>query len=259
MRPAIAPALDVNLVWFSELDSTNAAAARLVTAWADDEDDRLRDTVIIAGAQTAGRGRNAHAWASPTGGLYATWLGWLPAAALGWLPLAAGVGLAGAVEELLPGGSVKLKWPNDLLAGGKKLGGLLCQSRTRGDAAWAAVGFGVNVEVVPHFAEGVATEACCLRSLGLDAGIDVAAWTIVGSFIRRLRASLERPEGIRAAWLERAVHRPGDRIRIRVAEEIVIGAYVGLAEDGGLELEVGERRCRFAAGELVGVLPAAEG
>ena len=98
MRPAIVPALEVNIVYFSEVDSTNDVAARFVAGWADDDDDeQLKDTLIIAGCQTAGRGRNAHAWESPVGGVYATWLGWISTQALAWLPMAAGVSLAAAV------------------------------------------------------------------------------------------------------------------------------------------------------------------
>ncbi len=259
MRLAAAPALAINCVWFSEVDSTNATAGRLVAGWEDDEDDRLQDTVIIAGVQTAGRGRNDHAWESPAGGLYATWLGWLPATALSWLPLAAGVCLAAAIEDALPAVPVGLKWPNDLLAGGQKLGGLLCQSRTRGDAAWAVVGFGINVEVTPPLATGGATEACCLRTLGLDLGVEEVATVVVAGFVRRLRTSLERPAAVRAEWLRRTVHRIGDTVRIRAGGEVVVGAYAGLGEGGGLELDVGGKRCCYAAGELVDVLPGTEG
>jgi BirA family transcriptional regulator, biotin operon repressor / biotin---[acetyl-CoA-carboxylase] ligase len=259
MRPVLVPALDVNIVWFSELDSTNAAAARMVSAWSEDEDDRLKDTVIVAGEQKAGRGRNAHTWESPPGGLYATWLGWLPVSSLGWLPLAAGVSLVAAVEDALPGGAIGLKWPNDLLADGRKLGGVLCQSRIRGDAAWAAVGFGVNIEVTPALANGGATSATCLRSSGLEAGAAEASWVIVGGFVRRLRSSLARTAELPAAWLARAVHRRGDLLRVRSGGEAVVGGFLGLGEDGALELDVGGRRRCFAAAELVGEMTGAEG
>jgi len=259
MKLAILPALDVNIVWLSEIDSTNAMAARLVAGWAEDEDDRLKDTLIVAATQTAGRGRNAHAWESPVGGLYATWLGWLSTPALGWLPIAAGVGLARAVEDALPAVSVGLKWPNDLLVGGKKLAGVLCQSRTRGDSAWAAVGFGVNIGVTPRLADGSTAEAVSLGALGLGLAVEEALWVIVQGFVRRLRGSLDQPAELRAAWLSRAVHHEGDPLRIRSGDEVVIGAYLGLAEDGHLELLVErERRC-FAAGELVGELPETGG
>ncbi len=259
MNPAIVPALEVNIVWLSEVDSTNAAAARLVAGWAADEDALLSDTVIVADVQTAGRGCNAHTWDSPAGGLYATWLGWLSPAQLGWLPIAAGVSLAAAVEDAVPAIRVGLKWPNDLLVDGKKIGGLLCQSRTRSDAAWAAVGCGVNVGVTPALTNGGAATATCLRELGLADVVERALWVVIAGFVSRLRPALGSPAGLRDAWLGRAVHRRGDALRIRSGDEVVIGAYAGMAPEGQLELDVdGKRRC-FAAGELVGELPATEG
>ena len=65
------------------------------------------------------------------------------------LPLAVGVSLAEAVEELVPTACVGLKWPNDLVVGGRKLGGVLCASRSNGEAAWVPVGFGINVGADP--------------------------------------------------------------------------------------------------------------
>ena len=65
MRPPHSPPLACNLVWLAEADSTNLVAARLVAAWADDDDDRLGDTLVVAGTQTAGRGRGGHVWESP--------------------------------------------------------------------------------------------------------------------------------------------------------------------------------------------------
>lgn len=259
MKPAIVPALEVNIVYFSELDSTNSAAARLVAAWAEDEDEQLKDTLIVAGQQTAGRGRNAHLWESPAGGLYATWLGWIPTRALAWLPIAAGVTLATAIEDALPGAGVGVKWPNDLLVGGRKLAGILCQSRTRGDAAWAAVGFGVNVGTTPRLPAGSSSEAVSLGSIGLATSAEAACWVILGGFVTRLRAALDRPEEQRAAWLARTVHRRGDPLRVRNGEEVVVGGFAGLAEDGHLELDVAGKRCRFAAGELVGSMKGSEG
>ena len=159
----------------------------------------------------------------------------------------------------MPGAGFGLKWPNDLLVGSKKLAGILCQSRTRGDAAWAAVGFGVNVGATPQLPAGSASEAVSLSSLGLGVAVVDAGWIITGGFVRRLRAALDRPYELRAAWLARTVHRRGDPLRIRAGEDAVVGSFIGLAEDGHLELEVAGKRCCFAAGELVGSMKGSEG
>jgi BirA family biotin operon repressor/biotin-[acetyl-CoA-carboxylase] ligase len=242
-------------VWLAEADSTNLVAARLVASWADDDDDRLGDTLVVAGAQTAGRGRGEHVWESPVGGLYATWLGWIEVAELAWLPIAAGVCLAEAIAAAVPGLAPRLKWPNDVLAGGGKLGGILCQSRTRGGDAWVSVGIGVNVEVAPVLANGGAAPAACLREHGLVGATEAAIQAVVDAFAVGLRPALARRYELVAEWLRRTVHRHGDILRLRTGDGVLRGAFVGMSDDGRLELEVNGGTHRISAGELVGAMP----
>jgi len=258
MIDRVVPAVAANVVWIGSVDSTNDVAARLVASWAEDEDDRLGDTLVVAGRQTAGRGRGAHSWASPAGGLYGTWLGWIGAAELGWLPLAAGVCLAEACEGVLPAVAVGLKWPNDLVADGCKVGGILCQSRSRGDSAWAAVGFGVNVDATPEIPGGGALRATSLRALGLAGDGETALWAIAAGLAHRLRPAIAEPRALVARWLARAVHRPGELLRVRQGDEVVVGGYAGIDEDGHLALDVRGEIRRIAAGELIGEIPGGE-
>lgn len=105
--------------------------------------------LVTADAQTAGRGRLGRVWSSPPGrDIYASVIlrPGLPSAEFGALALAVGVGLRegllacfGELPEL------QLKWPNDLLLEGRKLAGILCESRWRGSQVEVVVGFGVNV------------------------------------------------------------------------------------------------------------------
>lgn len=116
-----------------------------VHAWG--ESGRPHGSALLARAQAAGRGSRGRAWASPPGGL---WLSVLvrprSAAAAEVLSLRAGLAVA-AVLERLPGvPPVRLKWPNDLMLADRKVGGILCEARWRGDApAWVVIGVGVNV------------------------------------------------------------------------------------------------------------------
>jgi BirA family transcriptional regulator, biotin operon repressor / biotin---[acetyl-CoA-carboxylase] ligase len=100
--------------------------------------------VLVAEAQTAGRGRMGRRWASPPrAGLTFTVLirpYGVPAALLGWVPLLTGTAVAAAVEAVAAV-DASLKWPNDVLAGGAKLGGILAE---RSGSA-IVVGIGVNV------------------------------------------------------------------------------------------------------------------
>jgi BirA family biotin operon repressor/biotin-[acetyl-CoA-carboxylase] ligase len=103
-------------------------------------------TVVIAEEQTAGRGREGRTWHSPAGGV---WLGMLlrPARAeLGVISVRVGLAVADAVDALLGRVETRLKWPNDVVLGERKLAGILCEGRWHGEAPqWLAVGVGVNV------------------------------------------------------------------------------------------------------------------
>jgi BirA family transcriptional regulator, biotin operon repressor / biotin---[acetyl-CoA-carboxylase] ligase len=118
-------------------------------------------TLILADAQTAGRGRHGRSWTSePGAGIWLTLIE-RPAdrSALDVLSLRIGLGIAESLEPLI-GEPLRLKWPNDVYRGGGKLAGILVEARWRGaDLDWVAIGVGVNVRA-PH---GQA------RAAGLDA------------------------------------------------------------------------------------------
>ena len=122
--------------------STNTDAMQAARASAP------QGSVFFADEQNAGRGRGDHAWHSPAGdGLYVSVL-FRPSLPLGRLPFlsfAAGLAAAHAVNGTT-GLAVDLRWPNDLLHGPRKVGGLLVESSTEGgNLAFAVVGVGINV------------------------------------------------------------------------------------------------------------------
>ena len=236
----------VNVVWFDEVDSTAALADRLMAVWIEKEEDPLPETLVVARAQSEGRGRGANRWSSPPGGLYANWLAWVPAAELGLVPMAVGVALADAVEALLPTAAVGFKWPNDLIAGGGKLGGILCHSRGSGESAWVSVGFGINLA-----GETGAEGAASLRALGWTGDPGAGARAVVDAFLANVRAALADEPGTRGRWLARSVHRKGDAIRLRLEGGVVEGRFVGFDAEGRLEIETGGETRRFSVGEVM--------
>lgn len=131
------------LHWFARLRSSSDQAARLRRAG------RLfAPAVVLCGRQTAGRGRGSNSWWSGTHGgiLTATFaLAVHERLPPQQLPLIAGLALRAAAAELTGQPNIQLKWPNDLVLGGKKLAGLLCERVSNVDL----VGVGLNVNLDP--------------------------------------------------------------------------------------------------------------
>src|SRR5690349_20460831 len=125
---------------FPTLPSTNEECRRLALAGEPE------GTVVWADEQSAGRGRGDHAWASAPGGLYCSLLLRPQAiASVQLLSVISGVAAVDAIVEL-SGLNAYLKWPNDILIGDKKAGGLLCEAVWQGQQPeFAIVGLGLNV------------------------------------------------------------------------------------------------------------------
>src|ERR1700709_1102745 len=135
-----------NVIVLEQGASTNRLA-RAILADYDRECQALPIALLLAFEQTEGHGRLGRSWSSPPGrGVYASrTLSVAEPERLQPLPLLVGVGLCRALDAYLPS-PARLKWPNDVLAGGKKIGGVLIETLIRpGDCALAVVGYGVNL------------------------------------------------------------------------------------------------------------------
>jgi BirA family biotin operon repressor/biotin-[acetyl-CoA-carboxylase] ligase len=126
---------------FETIGSTNDHLAGMAETGAEEW------TVVMADRQTAGRGRGGKAWWSPEGNLHMSILlrPEVDPRKLMRLPVIASVAFLSAMGE--SGSSLAVKWPNDILLGGRKMAGILVESRSEGDKVlWAVVGFGVNLK-----------------------------------------------------------------------------------------------------------------
>lgn len=240
---------EVNLALVASHRSTNELARRLVRDALADASERV-DVLVCAFEQTAGRGRRGNAWSSPAGcGVYATLItACEEELALAGLPLAVGVALAEALGYFLPeSDSCRLKWPNDLLIRGRKVGGVLIETLGE-DPRFALIGFGVNVlgsaEELPAGATSLALEgvrgpslACVAHRLGES----------IRGRLRGLRAGLD----VAAEYAALSLHRPGDRIQFRYGSESVAGIFLGFGLQGALRLEIDGIERQFSAGEVI--------
>jgi len=137
--------VSVRLVQLREIGSTQDELHRLAA------DGAPAGTAVVADVQTAGRGSRGRSWSSPAGGLWLSVL-WRPRAGDDpqLLSLRAGLAAARLLDSLGELPAAQLKWPNDVMLGGRKLGGLLCEARWHGtELSWVAIGIGLNVHNAP--------------------------------------------------------------------------------------------------------------
>ncbi len=231
-----------------EIDSTNAEAARRAAAG------EAEGLVVWARSQSAGRGRRGRSWVSPAGNCYSSILlrpRCKPREALG-LGFAAALATARAVREALgsQGGTVALKWPNDVLLDGRKISGCLMESGVgkSGDVDYLIVGVGINVSSHP---EGTEYPATSLHASGADsANVEAVLTGYLGSFAawyERWRRAGFAP--VRAAWLGLAAGF-GQPIKVRLEDEVLEGVFVALDGHGALVLKLADGERVIETGEV---------
>ena len=223
---------------YAELDSTNEEARRLAEAG------EAGPLWIMATRQTAGRGRRGRAWDMGAGNLAATLLlrPQAPQAVAGQLSFAAALAVAEMVQHFAPRAAVTSKWPNDVLAEGSKIAGILLE----GGTGWLAIGIGVNLA---HHPEGL--PATSLPGLGLAPPTCDAALTVLAARLSRwYDAWMKEGFGtLRAAWLKRASGL-GAPITARLPNETRHGLFEGIDASGALLLNEQGRVRAIAAGEV---------
>ncbi len=252
-RSLLTRRLGRTLIARAETPSTNDLAWEALATGVPD------GTVVVADAQPAGRGRAGRRWHLAPGKGLALSLALHQGCdrrQAGTLPLVAGLALARGLDTL--GVRAALKWPNDLQVDGRKLAGILCESRRLAAGTDVAViGVGVNVSQqegdLPPELRGRAT------SLAME-GCRATREAVAAAFLNAFEPLwLEHQEGGRAAvleaWRGRAAHW-GERVTVRTPGGPVSGVASALSPDGGLVLRL-EDGGEFVA--LAGDLEAGAG
>jgi len=236
--------------YFDLLPSTNDRAKELAAAQAPE------GTLVVAEGQSAGRGRLGRQWESPAGlGLYVSLLlrPPLPPHELPQITLTTAVAVARALERVV-GVAPGIKWPNDLLLDGKKVGGILTEMETESDQIrHLVVGLGINVNN-REFPEEIAETA---TSLALALGRPLAR-------VPLLQAWLEEFEGLYRRFLARefpAILKEwkhyavtlGSQVAVRQGHATIRGLAREVALDGALLIETAPGEVvRVTSGEIVG-------
>ncbi len=228
-----------------ETASTNADVAE---RFRSGEEEGL---VLVAEHQTAGRGRLGREWVTPARtSLTVSFLlvpGDTPAERWPWLPLLTGIAAAGAVRRVT-GVKADLKWPNDVLAGGHKLGGILLERVEHDGTAAAVVGVGINCAQAAE--ELPVPEA---TSLALVSGAAVDRSALLAALAEELGERYDQwreGEDLRAAYLE-LCRTPGEEVRVTIPGGEVLGEAVDVDATGQLVVRTQGGEERLGAGDVV--------
>jgi BirA family transcriptional regulator, biotin operon repressor / biotin---[acetyl-CoA-carboxylase] ligase len=243
------------LAAFDQIGSTNAEA--MVRA----RDGERGPMWFVTTEQTAGRGRRQRAWIAPRGNLASSILEVMdvtPAVAA-TLGFAAGLSLEAAVravsvEAVLRAGGADpfkfgLKWPNDVLAGGQKLSGILLEAEAVPAGLAVVVGIGTNVIAAP---EGTPTPATSLHALGIQIAAEELFRALSDAWVE-FRGIWDKGRGfaeIRRLWLARAAGL-GEKVAINTGAATIDGIFDTIDEAGCLIVRTAEgKRVPITAGEV---------
>jgi BirA family biotin operon repressor/biotin-[acetyl-CoA-carboxylase] ligase len=227
------------LIYLSETGSTNDSARQLAREGASE------GTVVIADYQTAGRGRLGRRWSAPPGSGLLMSLVFRPALAphqVQRLTMVCGLAVVDAVESET-NLQVALKWPNDVVIGGAKVGGILTEIEwTRDQVEYAVVGIGLNVNLAPAQLPGDLLVPA--TSLSHALGRPVARLPLLWAFLRVVEVrylALMAGHSPHEVWAERLVtlHQP---VAVATSGTVLHGIAEGVDANGALQVRLADGR-----------------
>jgi BirA family biotin operon repressor/biotin-[acetyl-CoA-carboxylase] ligase len=241
--------LTPTILRFDSLPSTNDEAARQALAGAPE------GLCIVAREQTAGRGRQHRTWQSPKdAGLYFSILLRPSIATSGWplIPLMAALAVADALRQSASL-ATDIKWPNDILARGRKLAGILAETVETPTGRAVVLGIGINLDDRAFPFE--------LRELGISVAAETRSAPSPETILQSLTAALARryenlldeggAESVVHEWSARSSYAHGKLVRVALADEIFEGRTSGLEPDGALRVETSDGMVRIVrAGDV---------
>ena len=242
VRGAVGRAIGREIEHHARITSTQDRARELVDAGCG-------PMVVVADEQTAGRGRQGRTWSAPPGtSLLASWVFRPLPSDPALFALLAGVAVARALDALgVPG--ARLKWPNDVQLGGKKLAGTLGDAVTAPDGGALVLGIGVNAG---QSAADLGELAAMATSCRIE-GHEVDRLALLARITAQLDLLAASPDERRTAldeWRSRSSVL-GREVEVRGAAGSVRGLAREIAEDGALVLETASGDRRILAGEVL--------
>lgn len=244
-----------NVVYYHETDSTNTRAKQAA------EDGEKSGTLFITECQTGGRGRRGRTWESPAGS--GIWMSLLLRPEIkpfdaSMLTIVAAMGMKDAIEEIIGGGTgqggihCKIKWPNDIVLGDRKICGMLTEMSAETDwINYVVIGIGVNVNTT-EFDDSIKDMA---SSILLQTGSSVKRSDVVVAFARHFSRYYD--EFLKECNLSgladdynKALINVGRDVKIVERDGSFVAKAVGIDETGSLIVEKDGDTKRIVAGEV---------
>jgi len=249
LHAVLSPPLAGPVEWHTEVGSTNDLAAARARAGAPE------GTLIGADHQTAGRGRRGRDWHDGGSDIAMSFVlrpGQARGASL--LPLLVALGVAEGLADLVED-RIELIWPNDVVTGGRKLSGILCEVAWQaGVAQWVVAGVGINVGPAPPVADP-RWQPACLRECGFTGSrhdVVVAVLTAIGRHYEMWQAV--GGAGVVSGFSGRdALKGRSVEVDLEDGSDPVVGEAAGIDPQGRLRVLAPGGERQFAAGEVVRV------
>ena len=238
------------IYYFDEINSTNEKANELA---ANVEE----GTVIIAEKQKEGIGRFGREWISPEGGVYVSVILKPKISPIDApkITLIAGIAVAKVIRKL--GLDAKLKWPNDILIHGKKVGGILTSISTKEDKIdYVIVGIGINANIdISTFPKELQKSATSLKE---ELKEEVSTEKIIEDILQEIEINYEifkfkkgNIDYLLNEW-KRLSDTIGKKVKIKMQTEVIEGVAVGVNRDGALILKLEDGSLKnIIAGECI--------
>ena len=233
------------LSWYEDVGSTNDIAIADAAAGAPE------GAVVAANAQSSGRGRLGRSWASPPGaGLYVSVILRPRREALSLLTIAAGVAVADGIEAAT-GLGTRVKWPNDVYLGARKLAGILAEAGSSAAGEHVVVGFGINVQLAAMPPEVAARATSIERELGRRADRGVVLAECLAAFACRYDMLARSAGGeVINAWRARAAEHMNRHVEWDTEQGPRRGVAYDIDPAGALLVRADDQIVRVFSGEV---------
>jgi BirA family transcriptional regulator, biotin operon repressor / biotin---[acetyl-CoA-carboxylase] ligase len=206
-------------------------------------------TVVIAGEQTAGRGRLKRSWISPEGNVALSIILRPETAGLRYLIMIASLAVVNAINAIT-GQKAQIKWPNDVLIDGKKVCGILIENELMGSkVAFAVIGIGINTDLKVTDHTEISESAASLKALR-DTDLRIAVLKSLLTEFDQLYAQFPDGASIYHDWRANLVTL-GKKVKTTWGQDIIEGMAEDVDEDGALWIrEANGKLTRVVAGDV---------